>query len=67
LGHARFLAFSQKAAFTAIGPVTEKALGEAGVSRIVVARDSTVGAALQALAELFSKPSEGLPAGVRTP
>jgi uroporphyrinogen-III synthase len=65
LGSDRFLAFSQEVVFTAIGPVTEKALTEAGVRRIVVARDSTVAAALDALAELFSKPSEGWPAGVR--
>jgi uroporphyrinogen-III synthase len=65
LGYARFLAFSQEAAFAAIGPVTEKALEEVGVRRIVVARDSTVAAALDALSELFSKPSQGLPAGVR--
>jgi uroporphyrinogen III methyltransferase / synthase len=65
LGRTRFLAFSQDAAFTAIGPVTEKALQEAGVRRIVVARDSTVAAALEVLSELFSRSSQGLPAGVR--
>jgi uroporphyrinogen-III synthase len=64
LGRARFLAFSQEAAFTAIGPVTEKALRDAGVTRIVAARDTTVDAAVAALAEFFAKPHHGLPAGV---
>jgi uroporphyrinogen-III synthase len=65
LGRARFLTFSQEAAFTAIGPVTKGALREAGVTRIVVARDTTVDAILAALAEFFAKPHQGLPAGVK--
>jgi uroporphyrinogen-III synthase len=65
LGHARFLAFSQEAAFTAIGPVTKSALREAGATQIVVARDTTVTAILAALAEFFTRPYQGLPAGVK--
>jgi len=65
LGHARFLAFSQEAAFAAIGPVTKGALREAGATRIVVARDTTVTAIVAALAEFFTKPYQGLPAGVK--
>jgi uroporphyrinogen-III synthase len=65
LGHARFLAFSHESAFTAIGPATKGALREAGATRIVVARDTTVSAILAALAEFFTKPHQGLPAGVK--
>lgn len=65
LGRDRFVAFSAEAVFTAIGPVTERALREAGVRRIVVARDTTVAATLGALAEYFTKPHHGLPAGVK--
>jgi len=65
LGHARFLAFSQEAAFAAVGPVTQSALREAGATRIVVARDTTVTAIVAALAEFFTKPHQGLPAGAK--
>jgi uroporphyrinogen-III synthase len=64
LGSVRFLGFSHDAAFAAIGPVTEKALREAGVTRIVAARDTTVDATVAALAEFFVKPHQDLPAGV---
>jgi uroporphyrinogen-III synthase len=57
------LAFSQEAAFTAVGPVTQSALREAGATRIVVARDTTVTAIVAALAEFFTKPHQGLSAG----
>jgi uroporphyrinogen-III synthase len=65
LGGARFLAFSREAVFTAIGPVTEKALREAGVTRILVARDTTVAASVDSLAEFFTKQQQGLTAGVK--
>lgn len=65
LGRARFLDFSQEAAFAAIGPVTEKALRDAGVTRIVVARDATVAAAIEALAHFFVPQHQGSPAGVK--
>jgi len=65
LGRDGFVAFSQEAAFTAIGPVTERALREAGATRIVVARDTTIAATLGALAEYFLKLQQGLPAGVK--
>ncbi len=65
LGRDRFLAFSQQAAFTAIGPVTKGALREAGATRTVVARDTTVAAILAALAEFFTRPHQGLPLGVQ--
>jgi len=65
LGRNRFVALSEETAFTAIGPVTERALREAGVRRIIVSRDTTVAATLGALAEYFLKPQQGLPAGVK--
>jgi uroporphyrinogen-III synthase len=65
LGRARFLTLSQEAAFTAIGPVTKGALREAGATRIVVARDTTVAAIVAALGEFFAKPHQSLPAGVK--
>lgn len=65
LGRDRFLAFSREAAFTAIGPVTERALREAGATRIVVARDASIAATLGALAEFLMKTQQSLPAGVK--
>jgi uroporphyrinogen-III synthase len=64
LGRDRFLAFAQGTAFVAIGPVTESMLRQEGVSRIVLARDTTAAAALEALAEFFIKPNQGLSVGV---
>ncbi len=65
LGRDKFLAFAQAAACVAIGPVTERALREAGVTRILLAGDTTVAAALEALTEFFIKPKPGLPVGVK--
>jgi uroporphyrinogen-III synthase len=59
------LTLSQEAAFTAIGPVTKGALREAGATRIIVARDTTVAAILASLAEFFAQPHQSLPAGVK--
>jgi len=64
-GRAKFLALSQQALFAAIGPITEKALREAGVQRLVRARDTTVAAAIEALSEFYSQTGQGLPAGVK--
>jgi uroporphyrinogen-III synthase len=64
-GRANFLTLSRQAVFAAIGAVTEKALREAGVKRVVRARDTTVAAAIEALSEFYSKISHGLPAGVK--
>jgi uroporphyrinogen-III synthase len=64
-GRAKFLALSQQAVFAAIGPITEKALREAGVQRLVRARDTTVAAAIAVLSEYYSMQGQGLPAGVK--
>jgi uroporphyrinogen-III synthase len=62
---ARFVVLSRTVAFTAIGPVTEKALRETGVARILVAADTNVAAVLRALAEHFAISPAGLPAGAK--
>jgi uroporphyrinogen-III synthase len=62
---ARFVVLSRTSAFTAIGPVTERALREAGVGRILSAADTNVSAVLHALAEHFSNSVETLPAGAK--
>lgn len=66
LGAERFHQFSQVAAFAAIGPVTEQALRQAGIERVLLAQDTTVGAVLDALTEHFSRPGLDLPTGVKT-
>ena len=65
LGGARFAIFSNKVAYTAIGPVTEKALRETGVQRIVASVDVQPEAVVEALAEFFSGARSGLPAGAK--
>lgn len=54
LGAAKFVILSRTVAYTTIGPVTEKAVRETGVERIVAAADTSVAAVLQALAEHFT-------------
>lgn len=65
LGHARFVILSNKVAFTAIGPVTEKALRETGVQRIIASADVQAEAVVDALVEFFSGAQQGLPAGAK--
>ena len=65
LGNEKFLEFSSKTAFAAIGTVTEEALRQAKIERVVLARDTTVAAVLAALTEYFSQPGPRLPAGVK--
>ena len=65
LGNEKFLEFSRRTVFAAIGPVTEDALRKAKVDRVVLAQDTTVGAVLAALAEFFAQPEAGFPAGVK--
>jgi uroporphyrinogen-III synthase len=64
LGHEKFLEFSRRAVFAAIGPVTEEALRKAEVHRVVVARDATVACVVATLVESFSQPGPGLSGGV---
>ena len=65
LGSEKFLAWSRRSVYAAIGPVTEGALRKARVDRVVLARDTTVPAVLEALADYFAHASSGLPAGVK--
>jgi len=61
LGEIRFMKLARHAAFVAIGPVTEKALRSAKVERVLMANDTTVEAALRALADYFA--ATKMPAG----
>jgi uroporphyrinogen-III synthase len=65
LGNEKFVEFSRRTAFAAIGPVTEEALRKAKAARVVLGGDTTVAAVVSALAECFSQPQPGLPAGVK--
>jgi uroporphyrinogen-III synthase len=64
LGAAKFVILSRTAAFTAIGPVTEKALGAVGVQRIISAKDTQVTAVIDSLVDFFST-SNQLQAGAK--
>jgi len=64
LGAEKFLELSRRTLFAAIGPVTGKALRAAKVAHLVQARDTTVSAVLEALAETFSRGDSEIPAGV---
>jgi uroporphyrinogen-III synthase len=63
LGSEKFLEFSRRALFTAIGPITRDALQAAQVERVVTAKDTTVEAVLSALTDYFSADNLKLPAG----
>lgn len=65
LGAERFAQLGQDAIFVAIGPVSESALKEEGIERILVATDTTVLASIAALAEYFSKAGQAQPAGAK--
>lgn len=65
LDNERFLEFSRRSVFTAIGPVTEEALHSAGVERVLVARDTSVSAVVEALTDYFAQAGAGLSAGVK--
>lgn len=65
LGNERFLGLSRQSVFAAMGPVTEDALREANVERVVLARDTSVSAILDALANYFAHARSGLSAGVK--
>jgi uroporphyrinogen-III synthase len=63
VGERTFVEFSRRAVFTAIGPVTEKALREAKVERVVMAEDTTVNAVIAVLEHYFAVSGAKLPAG----
>ena len=52
-GRDKLRSLQDKLAVTAVGPVTAKALGEAGVQRMVIAADTTSASAIEALEEIF--------------
>jgi uroporphyrinogen III methyltransferase / synthase len=66
LGEEQFRTLSRHALFTAIGPVTEKALRTAKVERVVMARDVTVDAVIAALSDHLSAKGQKLPAGAKS-
>ena len=53
-GSEQLRALQDKLAITAVGPVTANALRQAGVSRIVLARDTTAAAVVESLEENFA-------------
>jgi uroporphyrinogen-III synthase len=65
LGPQPFQNLAEKSAFAAIGPVTERALREAGVQRLIVASDTSACAILESLATFFVNSGHSLPAGVK--
>jgi uroporphyrinogen-III synthase len=65
LGPARFVILSRAAVYAAIGPVSERALRDTGVSRILAAVDTNVDAVLRALHEHFTSAAQALPAGAK--
>jgi len=65
LGNEKFLKLSRRSVFAAIGPVTEEALRRASVERVLVARDTSVTAVVEALGDYFVQEGAGLSAGVK--
>jgi len=64
-GAERFAELSRKTIFVAIGPVSQQALEEEGVERVLTAADTTVTASIAALTEFFSKAGQQQPAGAK--
>lgn len=64
-GRERLSAIENKMAITAVGPVTAGALRQAGVERVVMARDTTAAAVVEALEEYFAGAAKAAPAGVK--
>ncbi len=54
LGESKFRTVQEKAVFAAIGPVTARALQDAGAERIVSAKDTTVPAVIAVLEKYFA-------------
>lgn len=63
-GSGPFGALQDRLAITAVGPVTAKALREAGAERIVVASDTTAGSVIDALEKHFAA-AKAAPAGAK--
>ena len=64
-GTEQLRALQDRLAITAVGPVTANALREAGVSRAVVAADTSGAAVLEALEKHFAGAGKSAPAGVK--
>ncbi|HTT32181.1 MAG TPA: uroporphyrinogen-III synthase [Methylomirabilota bacterium] len=64
-GAAPFSATQDKLAITAVGPVTTKALREAGISRAIVATDTTAASVIETLERYFAETRQAAPAGVK--
>ncbi len=64
-GGEQLLNLQDKLAITAVGPVTAKALREAGVLRTVLAADTTATAVVDALEEHFAGPTKQAQAGAK--
>lgn len=65
LGPQSFQNLAEKSFFAAIGTVTERALREAGVARLIVASDTSASAIIESLANFFVNSGHSLPAGVK--
>jgi uroporphyrinogen-III synthase len=65
LGVQRFRDLNRQSVFVAIGPVSESALKAEGVSRTLVAADSTVAATVTTLTNYFAKSGQQQPAGAK--
>jgi len=64
-GHEQLHALQDKLAITAVGPVTANALRQAGVSRMVLAKDTTAAAVMESLEENFADPVKQAQAGAK--
>ncbi len=64
-GVEQFRALQDKLAITAVGPVTAKALREAGAFRIVLAGDTTTAAVIEALEKHFSASMKQVSTGAK--
>jgi uroporphyrinogen-III synthase len=65
VGPKEFTKLSETSNFGAIGPVTEDALHEAGVERILVAKNASVPSLLSELARHFEGAPQSIPAGAK--
>ena len=65
LGAERLKLLQDKLAITAVGPVTARALREAGILRALIAEDTTAASVIEALEKHFAGRLKAAPAGVK--
>lgn len=65
VGRERFAELARRSVFVAIGPVTEEALKNVGVERVLLAEDTTGRAAIKTLADYFAEENAKASAGAR--